>query len=66
MMKALFLPGLLHRPDPAQVEQVLAQFAEALEEDLPLNAIADRLAITRGSACAYLKMLCDRLGCQAN
>lgn len=53
-------------PDPAMIERTLDAFADALADDLPLNAIADRLAITRGSACAYYRMLRQRLGDQAN
>jgi predicted DNA-binding protein YlxM (UPF0122 family) len=60
--------GYVHaeKIDPFAVERTLDAFADFLADDLPLNDIADRLKITRGSACAYYRMLKERFGDQAN
>jgi hypothetical protein len=47
-------------PDPAAIERTLDRFADELADDRPLDDIARRLRLTRGSACAFLKMLHDR------
>lgn len=52
-------------PSQAQIDRALNQFADLLSLDLPLSEIAARMAVTGGTCCVLLRMLCERMGEQA-
>lgn len=49
-------------PSKRAYSAALDNFAELLSMDIPLPEIADRMDITQGSACAYLRTLRERYG----
>lgn len=64
-MKLFRFPSGNPLPTKAQIEQALDTFAELLSLDHSLNDIAASMSISRGTACVFLRMICDRLGAQA-
>jgi hypothetical protein len=48
-----------------QFNAALDEFAELLSRDIPLPEIAERMAITGGTACVLLETIRGRLGAQA-
>ena len=52
-------------PSQRQWDAALNTFAELLSRDLPLADIAERMSVSRGSVCVFLRMLCERMGEQA-
>lgn len=63
MVSALFRGHPINAvPSKKQVTATLNQFAELLSRDLPLTEIASEMEMTVGSACAWLRILCERMG----
>jgi predicted DNA-binding protein YlxM (UPF0122 family) len=45
-----------------QMNAAREEFADHLSNDMPLNDIAARMDVSRGTVCVWLHQLCVRLG----
>jgi transposase-like protein len=50
------------RPSRRQWDEAISEFADHLSNDMPLNDIAARMDVSRGTVCVWLHQLCVRLG----
>lgn len=52
-------------PTQRQWDAALNMFAELLSRDMPLADIAEKMSVSVGTTCVFLRMLCERMGEQA-
>lgn len=62
MMTPFFRSSTYKAPTKKQLDLALNEFSELLSRDMSLPQISDAMEITIGSACAYLRMLCLKMG----
>lgn len=62
MVSHLFRGHAIAPMSQRTIDAYVDQFAELLALDLPLNTIADRLSVTRGTATVLLRHLCEKMG----
>lgn len=65
MISGLFRGHPITQPSKQQLAHSLDQFAEFLSCDMALPDIADAMGVTRGTSCVLLRMLCEKMGAQA-